>query len=83
MRTKAAVPSASTRRATNVSIDAALLDEAKRLRINVSQAASAGLAQAIAERHRQEWIEKNRSALESSNAFVEANGLPLAQFRNF
>lgn len=83
MRSRSTVPSGGSRRATNVSIDAALLDEAKRLRINVSQAAAAGLAQAIAERRRTEWLETNRPALDSANAFVEANGLPLSEFRNF
>lgn len=29
------------------------------------------------------WVEKNRSALESSNAFVEAYGLPLAKYKKF
>ena len=78
-----AAPASGIRRATNVTIDSALLDEAKRLRINVSQAASAGLTEAIAERRRQQWLEENRAALLSSNAYVEAYGLPLSQFRNF
>jgi antitoxin CcdA len=38
---------------------------------------------AIAERRAALWLEENRAALESSNAFVERNGLPLAQFRSF
>jgi len=31
----------------------------------------------------QRWQSENREALESSNAFVEQNGLPLAKFRQF
>jgi antitoxin CcdA len=71
------------RKATNVSLAAALLAEAKSLSINVSQAAEAGLARAVAEKRAELWLTANREALESSNAFVEKNGLPLAHHRTF
>ncbi len=73
----------SPRKATNVSLDAALLAEARALRINVSQAAEAGLAMAVQAKREQAWLAANREALESSNAYVESNGLPLARHRNF
>lgn len=76
-------PSGTSRKATNVSLDEALLAEAKALRINVSQAAEAGLARAVAERRAERWREENREALESSNAYVEQHGLPLARYRGF
>lgn len=80
-----ASPSAPTasRKATNVTLGAALLAEAKALRINISQAAEAGVARAVAERQAQLWVEANRAALESSNAYVEKNSLPLARYRSF
>jgi antitoxin CcdA len=61
-----------------VSLGATLLSEAKALNINVSQAAAAGLARAVAEKRAELWLEANRQALESSNAYVERHGLPLA-----
>lgn len=73
----------SARKATNVSLDEGLLAEAKLLRINVSQAAEAGLAQAVAARRAELWLAANREALESSNAYVEQNGLPLVAYRSF
>lgn len=73
----------SARKATNVSLDEGLLAEAKLLRINVSQAAEAGLAQAVAARRAELWLAENREALESSNAYVEQNGLPLVAYRSF
>jgi antitoxin CcdA len=76
------IPGAA-RKPTNVTLDEALLVEAKALRINISQAAEAGLARAVAERRAAQWLEENRGALDSSNAYVEQHGLPLAQFRNF
>ena len=71
------------RKATNVTIPAALLAEAKALKINVSQAAEEGLARAVAQRRAQQWLADNAAALDSSNAFVAQNGLPLARYRNF
>ncbi len=71
------------RKATNVSINEALLSEAKALKINVSKAAEAGLVIALAEKRSELWLAENRAALESSNSYVEQNGLPLAQYRTF
>jgi len=73
----------ATRKATNVSLGEALLAEAKSLRINISQAAEAGVARAVAEKRAELWLEANREALESSNAYVEEHGLPLARYRSF
>lgn len=75
--------SGTPRKATNVSLAEALLAEAKALRINISQAAEAGLARAVAEKRAERWREENRPALESSNAYVEQHGLPLARYRGF
>ncbi len=74
---------AAPRRATNVSISTHLLAEARKLEVNISRAAEQGLTHAIAERRAALWLEENRAALESSNAFVEQNGLPLAPYRSF
>jgi antitoxin CcdA len=71
------------RKATNVSINEALLSEAKALKINVSKAAEAGLVIALAEKRSELWLAENRAALQSSNSYVEQNGLPLAQYRAF
>ena len=73
----------SARRATNVSINAQLLAEARALEVNISRAAEQGLARAIAERRAALWLEENQAALESSNAYIEQHGLPLAQYRGF
>ena len=71
------------RKPTNLSLASALLKEAKALGINVSRSAEAGIAEAV-KRHKQEkWLKENANALASSNAYVEANGLPLARHRQF
>lgn len=57
--------------------------EARELGINLSQACERGLVETIAEARSARWLKENREALESSNAWVEANGLPLAKYRLF
>lgn len=71
------------KRATNVSLNEALLIEARDLKINVSRAAERGLAQAVAEKRGERWLAENKAALDSSNEYVEKNGLPLARHRRF
>lgn len=73
------------RKDINVTLDAVILAEAKALRIsiNVSQAAEAGVPQAVATKREELWLAANREALQSSNAYVEKNGLLLAHHGHF
>ena len=71
------------RRATNVSLRADLIEEARRLDINVSQACESGLQAQVSKTRAERWQEENRGAIESSNAYVEEHGLPLARYRMF
>jgi len=73
----------AAKKATNVSLAENLLAEAKELRINVSQAAEAGVAKAVAEKRAELWLKDNWEAIESSNAYVEQHGLPLEKYRMF
>lgn len=73
----------ATRRATNVTLPADLLDQARALGLNVSQACEGGLKAEIARHRAAQWLEENREALASSNDYVERHGLPLAEFRQF
>lgn len=72
-----------TKKRTNLSISAPLLQEAKSLKINISQAAENGIAEAVRLRKQQIWLEENADAIKSSNDFVNENGLPLSKFRTF
>lgn len=71
------------RRATNVTLPDSLLRAARELDINVSQACERGLAAAVAETRAQRWLRENRAAMDAWNSYVERNGLPLADFRQF
>lgn len=71
------------KKATNVSLSENLLSEARELSINISKAAEAGLAQEIARRRTELWLRENKKAIDSSNDYVEQNGLPLKKYRMF
>lgn len=73
----------SNKKRTNLSLDQALLLEAKQVGINLSQAAEVGIAKAIVQKKQQLWLAQNQAAIESSNCFTASQGLPLAKFRNF
>jgi antitoxin CcdA len=74
---------AQGRKPTNVSLDTALVAEAKRLGINISRACEVGLTDQIAREQGRLWKQENAAALESSNSHVDRHGLPLGQFRRF
>ncbi|BCK74558.1 hypothetical protein AA0242T_0794 [Acetobacter aceti NRIC 0242] len=80
VRSRSVSPS---RRPTNVTLPAQLLEEAKSLDLNISQACEQGLKSAIASIRAQQWLSENRASLEASRQYVEENGLPLADYRKF
>jgi antitoxin CcdA len=66
----------ATRRATSMTLDAALLDEARALGVNLSRAAEEGiLARVRAERARR-WKEDNAADFAVYNNWIEENGVP-------
>ena len=67
----------------NIAINPALLAEAETLNVDVERAAAKGIADAVELARSARWREENRAALESSNFYVENNGLPLAPHRLF
>lgn len=73
----------ANRKPTNVTIASALLAEAKSYNVNLSRAAEAGIADAVAAEKTKLWKRENAEALASSNEYAEKNGLPLAKFRQF
>jgi len=71
------------RKATNVSLNTDLLDQARALEINISRACERGLVEQIEEVRAARWREENRTAIVSSNHYVDRKGLPLAGHRRF
>ena len=72
-----------TKRATNLTIDPVLLDEARALNINLSATFERSLREAVRKQKASEWLDKNRAAIQSSNDWVTQHGLPLEKYRQF
>lgn len=71
------------RKSTNLTLATSLVDEARSLEVNLSQAAEEGIAAAVARRRQERWLVENQDALQSSNTFIDQHDLPLARYRTF
>ena len=71
------------RQRANLTTRPEYIAEARALGINLSEAFERGLLASIAEMRAARWLDQNREALDSSNSWVESNGLPLAANRRF
>ncbi|TPN18302.1 post-segregation antitoxin CcdA [Mesorhizobium sp. B2-3-3] len=69
------------RQPANLSIDSNLMREAKGLDVNVSRAAEAGIAEAVAAEKTRLWKLENRATIDAWNDYVEKNGIPLEEYR--
>ena len=72
-----------SRRATSMTLDAALLDEARALGVNLSRAAEEGIAARTKAARAEAWKRENAEAITNYNDYIEKNGLPLAEYRMF
>ena len=72
---------APRKRAVNLFVDADLLDEAKRLRINLSELLEHRLRIIVRAEREKRWVEENREAIESINQFIDRHGLLAARLR--
>ena len=77
-------PAARRRKRTaNLRVDGALLERARQLKLNLSQVFEAGLAEAIRWREAEEWLRRNRGALDAYNEHVEKHGVFSEGLRSF
>ncbi|MGX8011500.1 type II toxin-antitoxin system CcdA family antitoxin [Mesorhizobium sp. ORM8.1] len=71
------------RQPANLSIDLNLMREAKGLDVNVSRAAEAGIAEAVAAEKTRLWKLENRATIDAWNDYAEQHGIPLEEYRQF
>jgi antitoxin CcdA len=71
----------AVRQPANLSIDSKLMKETKGLDVNVSRAAEAGIAEAVAAEKARLWKLENRATIEAWNEYVEKHGIPLEEHR--
>ena len=69
------------KRAVNLFVDADLLDEARRLRINISETLERRLRTIVKAEQERRWLEENREAIASINAFIDQHGLTASRLR--
>ena len=65
---------AAPKKSANLSINADLLQMAKKLNINLSQTLEQHLAEIVRQAQRSQWLQENQSALEEYNRRIEASG---------
>ena len=71
------------KKATNLSLNAKVLDAAKALGMNISQTVDTLLADEVKRRYWQKWNEENAQAIDHYNERIQREGLPLAKYRTF
>jgi antitoxin CcdA len=67
---------APKKRPINLTIRADLIEQAKELELNTSQAAEAGIAAAVKVAREQAWRDENMAAIKEYNDLVAREGLP-------
>ena len=67
----------------NLSIEDAVVREARALGVNMSRVAEAAIADAARMERNRRWREENREALEQYAREIERDGLALARYRTF
>lgn len=74
---------ATTKKATNITLSADVLSEAKALGINISQACDQFLRGLVRQEQERRWLADNVEFIAAYNAGVERDGLPLDAWRSF
>jgi len=69
------------KRAVNLFVDADLLDEAKRLDINISDTLDRRLRAIVKAEQEKRWLQENSAAIASINDFIEQHGLLASRLR--
>ena len=74
---------AAPKRATNLTLNAKVLDMARELGMNLSQTVDGLLAEEVRRRYWERWNEENKAAISAYNERIERDGLTLAKYRTF
>ncbi|QJW84110.1 type II toxin-antitoxin system CcdA family antitoxin [Ramlibacter terrae] len=71
------------KKATNLSLNAKVLEMARELGMNVSQTVDTLLAEEVKRRYWERWNQDNKEAIAAANERIAREGLPLAKYRTF
>ena len=73
----------SGKRAVNLSLSNDVLEAAKQLDINISQVCDSYLREVVRREQERKWREDHAVFISAYNATIEAEGLPLDEWRSF
>lgn len=73
----------SGKRAINLSLSNDVLEAAKHLTINISQVCDSHLREVVRREQERKWREDHADFITAYNATIEAEGLPLDEWRSF
>lgn len=71
------------KKATNLTLTTEVLDEAKKLGINISKVCDAFLGSLVKQEKERHWKLENAEFINAYNQIIEDEGLPLDQWRTF
>lgn len=71
------------KRAANLSLSSDVIDAAKQLDLNLSQLCDAYLREVVRREQERRWCQEHSGFIAAYNATLEAEGLPLQQWRSF
>lgn len=63
------------RKATNLTVNADLLAQARSMNINISSVLEAALIETLKKEKRSEWLRENEDSIQAYNAVVDQNGV--------
>ena len=71
------------KRATNLTLSSDVLEAAKALEINISQVCDNYLREVVRHEEQRKWREEHADFISAYNATIEADGLPLDEWKSF
>lgn len=71
------------KKATNITLSADVLADAKAFGINISQACDGFLRERVRQERERRWLSQNAEFISEYNKTLESEGLPLDQYRSF
>ena len=76
-------PADTGKRAVNLTLSADVLEEAKEMKINISQECDTLLREVVRRERERRWRAEHAAFIAAYNATLEAEGLPLEEWRSF
>lgn len=64
----------NVKKSVNVSLSPEILEEARKLKINISAVLTEALLEKLREHKREEWLRDNKKSIDTINQWVEENG---------